>query len=146
MVIKDGEIIERGNHEKLIEDKGFYFNLYMSQFKGTLDDVEFEYIKPVERVELPKHQISMMGGGMGMMGVGMHGGMRPSPAMRQERMKQIVESFKKQAATSPESAKTLDELGLTPRLETTMRMPMIQSGVIVEKDGKYYLNERKLAK
>jgi ATP-binding cassette subfamily B protein len=146
LVIKDGEIIERGNHEKLIEDKGFYFNLYMSQFKGTLDDVEFEYIKPVERVELPKHQISMMGGGMGMMGVGMHGGMRPSPAMRQERMKQIVESFKKQAATSPESAKTLDELGLTPRLETTMRMPMIQSGVIVEKDGKYYLNERKLAK
>jgi ATP-binding cassette subfamily B protein len=134
LVIKDGKIIERGNHEKLLKDKGFYFNLYMSQFKGTQDDVEFEYIKPVEQ---SKHLMGMMGGGM-------HGGMRPSPAMIQERMKQFVESFKEQAATSPESAKTPDELGLPPMFEMMMSIPMSQLEVIVEKDGKYYLDERKL--
>lgn len=48
LVIRGGEIIERGTHEKLLAKKGFYYNLYMSQFKGTLKDAEFEYIKPVE--------------------------------------------------------------------------------------------------
>ena len=28
------EIIERGKHEELLAKKGFYHNLYMSQFKG----------------------------------------------------------------------------------------------------------------
>lgn len=28
LVIKDGEIIERGNHQSLLEDKGFYYELY----------------------------------------------------------------------------------------------------------------------
>jgi ATP-binding cassette subfamily B protein len=32
LVINDGEIIERGRHEQLLEKKGFYYNLYMSQF------------------------------------------------------------------------------------------------------------------
>ncbi|MCB9135533.1 MAG: ABC transporter ATP-binding protein [Anaerolineales bacterium] len=34
LVIKDGEIIERGNHKELLAQKGFYHHLYMSQFKG----------------------------------------------------------------------------------------------------------------
>ena len=34
MVIDEGEIVESGNHEKLIEKKGHYYNLYMSQFKN----------------------------------------------------------------------------------------------------------------
>ncbi len=34
MVIKDGEIIERGTHDSLLEKRGFYHHLYMSQFKG----------------------------------------------------------------------------------------------------------------
>lgn len=34
LVINDGEIVEQGNHEKLLQKKGFYYNLYMSQFKG----------------------------------------------------------------------------------------------------------------
>jgi ATP-binding cassette subfamily B protein len=34
LVIRDGEIIEQGRHAQLIERKGFYHNLYMSQFKG----------------------------------------------------------------------------------------------------------------
>jgi ATP-binding cassette subfamily B protein len=32
LVINDGEIIERGKHEELLEKRGFYYNLYMSQF------------------------------------------------------------------------------------------------------------------
>ncbi|MBK7917103.1 MAG: ABC transporter ATP-binding protein [Chloroflexi bacterium] len=33
LVINDGRIIERGNHDSLLEQQGFYYNLYMSQFK-----------------------------------------------------------------------------------------------------------------
>jgi ATP-binding cassette subfamily B protein len=32
-VVKDGEIIERGKHTELLDKKGFYYELYMSQFK-----------------------------------------------------------------------------------------------------------------
>ena len=32
LVLKDGQIIEQGNHESLLADKGFYHDLYMSQF------------------------------------------------------------------------------------------------------------------
>ena len=35
LVLKDGDIIEMGNHEKLLKDGGFYANLYNSQFKET---------------------------------------------------------------------------------------------------------------
>jgi ATP-binding cassette subfamily B protein len=34
LVIKDGEIIERGTHAQLLAARGFYHHLYMSQFKG----------------------------------------------------------------------------------------------------------------
>ncbi|MBS4534997.1 ABC transporter ATP-binding protein [Clostridium sp. D2Q-14] len=34
LVIKDGKIIEQGNHEELIKEKGFYYDLYTTQFKG----------------------------------------------------------------------------------------------------------------
>jgi ATP-binding cassette subfamily B multidrug efflux pump len=34
LVINHGEIIERGSHESLLAQRGFYYNLYMSQFKG----------------------------------------------------------------------------------------------------------------
>jgi ATP-binding cassette, subfamily B, multidrug efflux pump len=33
LVLKDGQIIERGRHDELLEKKGFYYDLYMSQFK-----------------------------------------------------------------------------------------------------------------
>jgi ABC-type multidrug transport system fused ATPase/permease subunit len=33
LVIKDGEIVERGKHDQLLERRGFYYHLYMSQFK-----------------------------------------------------------------------------------------------------------------
>ena len=34
LVINEGEIVEQGNHKELLAMKGFYNNLYMSQFKG----------------------------------------------------------------------------------------------------------------
>jgi len=34
LVINQGEIIEKGNHQELMDMRGFYHNLYMSQFKG----------------------------------------------------------------------------------------------------------------
>ena len=36
LVVKDGDIIERGNHEKLLEQNGFYASLYYSQFEGVV--------------------------------------------------------------------------------------------------------------
>ena len=40
LVIDDGEIIERGNHVQLLKQKGFYYNLYMSQFAHILHKTE----------------------------------------------------------------------------------------------------------
>jgi ATP-binding cassette, subfamily B, multidrug efflux pump len=34
IVINHGEIIEQGSHQQLLEKRGFYHNLYLSQFKG----------------------------------------------------------------------------------------------------------------
>jgi ATP-binding cassette subfamily B multidrug efflux pump len=35
LVIKGRRIIERGAHEELLGQRRFYYNLYMSQFRGT---------------------------------------------------------------------------------------------------------------
>jgi len=35
MVINGGEIIERGTHEELIEQNGFYANMLASQFRAS---------------------------------------------------------------------------------------------------------------
>ena len=42
LVMKDGNIIEKGNHDELLEAKGFYADLYNSQFEkgGFTDDDE----------------------------------------------------------------------------------------------------------
>jgi ATP-binding cassette subfamily B protein len=32
LVLNEGRIVERGKHEELLAKKGFYYNLYMSQF------------------------------------------------------------------------------------------------------------------
>ena len=36
LVMKDGDIIEQGNHETLLKQKGFYAQLYNSQFEKAL--------------------------------------------------------------------------------------------------------------
>ena len=35
LVMKDGNVIEKGNHEELLQQKGFYKDLYESQFQGA---------------------------------------------------------------------------------------------------------------
>ncbi|MBI4791084.1 MAG: ABC transporter ATP-binding protein [Chloroflexi bacterium] len=37
LVLDDGQIIERGKHEELLQRRGFYYDLYMSQFRRDLD-------------------------------------------------------------------------------------------------------------
>lgn len=39
LVLKEGQIIEQGNHESLLQAKGFYYDLYQSQFSGKSDQV-----------------------------------------------------------------------------------------------------------
>ena len=33
LVVDNGQIVERGNHEELIGKKGFYYGLYTSQYE-----------------------------------------------------------------------------------------------------------------
>ncbi|MCL4395817.1 MAG: ABC transporter ATP-binding protein/permease, partial [Chloroflexi bacterium] len=40
LVLKDGQIIERGRHEELLRARGFYYDLYMSQFRRDIDFTE----------------------------------------------------------------------------------------------------------
>jgi ATP-binding cassette subfamily B protein len=37
LVLKDGQIIERGRHAELLQARGFYCDLYMSQFRRDID-------------------------------------------------------------------------------------------------------------
>ena len=99
LVIDDGRLIEQGNHASLLAQKGFYYNLYMSQFKGTIDEADFEYIKPAEVYDKPQ-QISMPRRGMG---GGMDSG--PSPEIMRKRAMEVIKIFKENEAISPESAK-----------------------------------------
>jgi hypothetical protein len=60
------------------------------------------------------------------------------------RLQELVERFRQKGATSPEKAMTLQELGLPPRFEEAMHRRLGQSGIFVEVNGKYYLNEERL--
>ena len=35
VVINNGEIVEQGSHQELLDRHGFYHRLYLSQFKGN---------------------------------------------------------------------------------------------------------------
>lgn len=49
LVLREGEIIERGTHDELLEKKGFYYELYMSQFRRELPEESARLVeKPVE--------------------------------------------------------------------------------------------------
>jgi ATP-binding cassette subfamily B protein len=37
LVLNEGEIIERGTHSQLLEQRGFYYSLYMSQFRREVE-------------------------------------------------------------------------------------------------------------
>ncbi len=132
LVINDGEIIERGTHEELLEKRGFYYRVYMSQFKGTNGDVEPIRLTPAEQPapQFQRHGMSGMG----------HGRM---PGMGHGRIMEIVETFRKNGATSPETALALEELGLPPMFGMMLQGPMGQSGLFREHNGKYYLVEER---
>ena len=34
IVMKDGQVMESGNHDQLLEKKGVYYGLYQNQFAG----------------------------------------------------------------------------------------------------------------
>ena len=40
LALDDGRIVERGTHEELLAARGFYYDLYMSQFRRDLDFAE----------------------------------------------------------------------------------------------------------
>jgi ATP-binding cassette subfamily B multidrug efflux pump len=142
LVIRDGEIVERGTHKELLEQKGFYYNLYMSQFKGTIDDADFEYIKPVEVLE----PIQPKTGEMPRIGMGHGMGGGPPPEVMRERLKEMMKNFKEKNATSPETAKSLEELGLPAHFEMMIQMRLGPLGIIMEQENRYYLVEENMGK
>jgi len=136
LVVNHGEIVERGSHKELMAKKGFYYNLYMSQFKGTIDDADFEYIKPAEVYDKPQQSpIPRMG---------MSGGQ--SPEMMQQRAMEVIKIFRDKEATSPESAKSIEELDLPPFFPRIMENRLDPLGIIVEKEGRFYLVEENVSK
>ena len=142
LVINDGEILERGTHAELLERKGFYYRMYMSQFKGTNGEQDFERIKPVETPTPATPFMGMPGmpgrrkmvGGRGM------GGM---PDMFRSRIVEIAEKFRKKGAISPETALSPEQLGLPPQFGMMVQMGMAEAGLFLEHDGKYYLSEKR---
>jgi ATP-binding cassette subfamily B protein len=140
LVINEGEIIERGTHHELLERKGFYYRVYMSQFKGTNGDLKPIRLTPAEA---SASQFSLGG----MLGMG-HGS---SPVMRQEgrpridhgRIMEIVEAFRKNGATSPETAMAPEELELPSAFGMMLQGPFGESGLFLEQNGKYYFSEER---
>jgi len=60
------------------------------------------------------------------------------------RLLEIVERFRQKGAVSPEKAMASQELGLPPRFEQAMHRRLGQTGIFVETNGKYYLDEQQL--
>jgi len=48
LVLKDGQIIERGKHDELLQAHGFYHDLYMSQFRR---DIDFEEVDAAPQLQ-----------------------------------------------------------------------------------------------
>ena len=55
LVLDDGHIIERGTHNELLEEKGFYYDLYMSQFR-RVEPGEEPGSNGREAIKLPAEQ------------------------------------------------------------------------------------------
>ena len=66
------------------------------------------------------------------------------PQEMRRRLKEIIDKFRQKGATSPEKALTLEELGLPPRFEQAMHRRLGQTGIFLEINGKYYMNEERL--
>ncbi len=53
LVLDEGQIIERGTHKELLEKRGFYYDLYMSQFRREVDEEEGEEASPADAFFVP---------------------------------------------------------------------------------------------
>ena len=59
-------------------------------------------------------------------------------------LSEVIEKFRQKGAVSPDKAVTAEELGLRPIFREVMKRRLGSSGIFVEVDGKYYLNEARL--
>ncbi|HVP93531.1 MAG TPA: hypothetical protein VMS94_07325 [Acidobacteriota bacterium] len=59
-------------------------------------------------------------------------------------LSEIIEKFRQKGVVSPDKAMTAEELGLPPIFQEAMKRRLGQSGIFVEVNGKYYLNEARL--
>ena len=50
LVVKDGEIVERGTHKELVNAGGVYADLYETQFKGAMKGTEDIIREPEESI------------------------------------------------------------------------------------------------
>lgn len=71
------------------------------------------------------------------MGTGRYGGQR-------ERLRDVITQFRQKGATTPEKVMTAEELGLSPMFKEAMKRRLGQTGIFVETNGRYYLNEKRL--
>jgi hypothetical protein len=67
-----------------------------------------------------------------------------NPEEVRRRLQKLVERFRQKGATSPEKAMSIQELGLPSHFEEAMHRRLGRSGIFVEVNGKYYLNEERL--
>jgi ABC-type multidrug transport system ATPase subunit len=124
-VLNNGEIIERGTHSELMKAKGFYYDLYMSQFKGTFDNNQPGDEVQTERQAVPSMTGREMGmqGRPGMIGMGGGGGMRGrSMDPRFEAVRNKMMEFQKllqEKEAAGYDVKAFKEL--SQKLSTTMR-------------------------
>ncbi len=77
-------------------------------------------------------------------GTGMGGG--SNPEMMLQRALEVINIFKERGALSVESAKTLGELDLLSYFPRILQNRLGSLGVIVEKDGYFYLVEGNIEK
>jgi hypothetical protein len=61
-----------------------------------------------------------------------------------EWLSEIVQKFRQKGAVSPDKAMTAEELGLPLMFQEMMKRRLGRSGIFVEVNGKYYLEEGRL--
>jgi hypothetical protein len=59
-------------------------------------------------------------------------------------LSEIIEKFRQKGAVSPDKAMTAEELDLPLSFQEAMHRRLGRSGIFVEVNGKYYLNEARL--
>ena len=69
---------------------------------------------------------------------------RRSRSRRMERLRNVIDTFRQNGATTPDTAMTLEALGLPPRVEVLLQRHVGRLGLFLEVNGKNYLSETRL--